>query len=60
MPAFYSEGGYCAGPGIMAERGVYCLVTLGGDGTNRAAVVGSKDIPMVAYHWTTTYFPNPG
>ena len=58
MPAFYSEGDTVRASGIMAERGVDCLVTLGGDGTNRAAVVGSKDIPMVAISTgTNNVFP---
>ena len=58
MPAFYSEGDTVRAAGIMAEQGVDCLVTLGGDGTNRAAVVGSRDIPMVAISTgTNNVFP---
>ena len=58
MPAFYSEGDTVRAAAIMAEQGVDCLVTLGGDGTNRAAVVGSKDIPMVAISTgTNNVFP---
>ena len=58
MPAFYSEGDTVRASGIMSERGVDCLVTLGGDGTNRAAVVGSRDIPMVAISTgTNNVFP---
>jgi len=58
MPAFYSEGDTVRAAGIMADQGVDCLVTLGGDGTNRAAVVGSRDIPMVAISTgTNNVFP---
>ena len=59
MPAFYSEGDTVKSAGLMAEQGVDCLVTLGGDGTNRAAVVGSKNIPMVAISTgTNNVFPS--
>ena len=58
MPAFYSEGDTVRAAGLMAEQGVDSLVTLGGDGTNRAAVVGSKNIPMVAISTgTNNVFP---
>ena len=58
MPAFYSEGDTVRAAGLMAEQGVGCLVTLGGDGTNRAAVVGSRSIPMVAISTgTNNVFP---
>ena len=32
---------------IMAERGVDCIVTLGGDGTNRAVAKGTIDVPIL-------------
>jgi predicted polyphosphate/ATP-dependent NAD kinase len=32
---------------IMADAGVGCIVTLGGDGTNRAVVKGSASIPIL-------------
>lgn len=58
MPAFYSEGDTVRAAGFMAAQGVDCLVTLGGDGTNRAAVVGSGKIPMVAISTgTNNVFP---
>ena len=58
MPAYYSEGDTVRAAAIMAEQGVDCLVTLGGDGTNRAAVVGSRVIPMVAISTgTNNVFP---
>ena len=33
--------------GAMAEMGVSCIVTLGGDGTNRAVAKGSAGVPLV-------------
>ena len=47
MPAFYSEGDTVRAAGLMAEQGVDCLVTLGGDGTNRAAARGWTDLPVI-------------
>jgi predicted polyphosphate/ATP-dependent NAD kinase len=32
---------------IMAERGVDCIVTLGGDGTNRAVAKGATSVPLL-------------
>ena len=32
---------------LMAERGVDCIVTLGGDGTNRAVVKGTRTVPIL-------------
>jgi predicted polyphosphate/ATP-dependent NAD kinase len=32
---------------IMAERGVDCLITLGGDGTNRAVAKGATSVPIL-------------
>jgi hypothetical protein len=32
---------------IMAERGVDCIVTLGGDGTNRAVAKGTVTVPIL-------------
>src|SRR5262249_14923015 len=31
----------------LRERGVACLVTLGGDGTNRAVAKGCGEVPLV-------------
>ena len=59
MPSFYEEGDTVKAAALMAEQGVDALVTLGGDGTNRAAVVGSKKIPMVAISTgTNNVFPS--
>ena len=58
MPSLHSEGDTVRAAASMAQLGVDCLVTLGGDGTNRAAVVGSRTIPMVAISTgTNNVFP---
>ena len=59
QPAFYSEGDTVRAAASMADQGVDCLVTLGGDGTNRAAVVGTRSLPMVAISTgTNNVFPS--
>jgi len=58
QPPFYSEGDTVRAAAVMAEAGVDCLVTLGGDGTNRAAVAGTRILPMVAISTgTNNVFP---
>ena len=58
MPSFYSEGDTVRAAAYMGKLGVDCLVTLGGDGTNRAAVAGCRTIPMVAISTgTNNVFP---
>jgi predicted polyphosphate/ATP-dependent NAD kinase len=69
------EGGvevaYCSVPGAggeedtiaaaraVAEAGVACLITLGGDGTNRAAARGTCAVPVVAISTgTNNVFPS--
>jgi NAD kinase len=47
MPAFYGEGDSVKAAALMEEAGVDCLITLGGDGTNRAAARGSCALPVV-------------
>lgn len=43
----------------MASHGVGCVIVLGGDGTCRAAVKGSRDIPMLAVSTgTNNVFPS--
>lgn len=43
---------------LMRNRGVGCLVTLGGDGTNRAAAKGAGNLPVVAISTgTNNVFP---
>ncbi len=47
MPAYYTEGDTVRAAALMKDLGVRCLITLGGDGTNRAAACGSSTIPLV-------------
>ena len=44
---------------MMAERGVDCLITLGGDGTNRAVAKGVGGVPMLPVSTgTNNVFPS--
>jgi predicted polyphosphate/ATP-dependent NAD kinase len=44
--------------GMMADAGATCLVTLGGDGTNRAVAKGARNVPLVAVSTgTNNVFP---
>jgi hypothetical protein len=47
MPAYYTEGDTIRAAAQMEREGVACLVTLGGDGTNRAVACGSNAIPII-------------
>ncbi len=47
MPTYYTEGDTIRASAQMAREGVTCLVTLGGDGTNRAVACGCNSIPIV-------------
>ena len=47
MPTFYGEGDTVTAAAMMGDMGVDCLVTLGGDGTNRAVAKGCCSIPVV-------------
>ena len=47
MPTYYTEGDTIRAAALMAQAGVKCLITLGGDGTNRAVACGCTAIPMV-------------
>ncbi len=58
MQVYHEEGDTVRAANMMRERGVDCLVTLGGDGTNRAAATGSGQIPIVAISTgTNNVFP---
>ena len=47
MPTYYTEGDTIRAAALMKDLGVRCLITLGGDGTNRAVACGSSTIPLV-------------
>ena len=47
MNVFNDQGDTAKAAELMAEEGVSCVVTLGGDGTNRAAVSTLGGIPIV-------------
>ena len=58
MSALYNEGDTVRAAAGMNEHGVDCLITLGGDGTNRAVVKGCRTMPMVAISTgTNNVFP---
>ena len=58
MRVYHEEGDTARAATMMREMGVDCLVTLGGDGTNRAAATGSGQIPIVAISTgTNNVFP---
>ena len=58
MSPLYTEGDTTRAAAMMAEMGVGCLITLGGDGTNRAVAVATTQIPMVAISTgTNNIFP---
>lgn len=58
MSALYTEGDTIRAAELMGGMGVDCLVTLGGDGTNRAAAKGCAATPLVALSTgTNNVFP---
>ena len=59
MPVSGSAEDSVRGAAMMEEAGVECLVTLGGDGTNRAVAKGCGSIPLVAISTgTNNVFPS--
>ena len=47
--------------GIMVQREAACIITLGGDGTNRAVVKGARNIPILPISTgTNNVFPRHG
>ena len=58
MPVKGTQDDSTAAATLMREIGVDCLVTLGGDGTNRAVAKGDCSIPLVAVSTgTNNVFP---
>ncbi|PKB66516.1 MAG: hypothetical protein BZY81_07160 [SAR202 cluster bacterium Io17-Chloro-G4] len=58
MATLFVEGDTVRAAALMQQEGVGCLVTLGGDGTNRAVVRGSAALPMIAISTgTNNVFP---
>ena len=58
MSPLYTEGDTMRAAGLMADMGVGCLITLGGDGTNRAVAAATSQIPLVAISTgTNNIFP---
>ena len=58
MSPLYTEGDTMRAAAMMAEMGVGCLITLGGDGTNRAVAAATNQIPLVAISMgTNNIFP---
>ncbi len=47
MPIFHEEADTSRAAGAMREAGASCIVTLGGDGTNRAVAKQCGDIPLM-------------
>ena len=47
MPVFNDDYDSTRAARTMAEMGAGCIVTLGGDGTNRAVAKGSGDVPLL-------------
>jgi predicted polyphosphate/ATP-dependent NAD kinase len=58
MPVYDAEEDTVRAASLMEDMGVNCLVTLGGDGTNRAVAKGCSSMPLVAISTgTNNVFP---
>ena len=59
MPVFHEEADTSRAAREMREAGVGCIVTLGGDGTNRAVAKECGDVPLVPISTgTNNVFPS--
>ena len=59
MTSYNGEGDTVRAASMMHELDIGCLITLGGDGTNRAVVKGCASLPMVALSTgTNNVFPS--
>lgn len=47
MPTYHTEGDTIRAASMMEEQGARCLITLGGDGTNRAVACGTCALPII-------------
>lgn len=47
MPIMANDADSTRAAHLLAEAGAGCIITLGGDGTNRAVVKGCGDVPLV-------------
>lgn len=47
MPTYHTEGDTIRAASMMEQSGVNCIITLGGDGTNRAVACGTCALPIV-------------
>jgi hypothetical protein len=60
MPLSFTQEDTALAARLMRERRARCLVTVGGDGTNRAAAKESGDVPLLPISTgTNNVFPTP-
>ena len=59
MPVFHAEEDSTRAAAYMRDRGVGCVITLGGDGTNKAVAKGTGDTPILPISTgTNNVFPS--